>query len=100
MRVEKEGGHKEGCIHKSLSLGIVVRDQGTEKKEERCVVCKSKEDGKEMDCKEGVTGNSEYAGLSSIACKQTEGRKAVKTVTETERLGSIPQASPLRVTKG
>jgi hypothetical protein len=78
VRVEKEGGRKEGCIHKSLSLGIVVRYQGIEKKEERCVVCKSKEDGKEKGGKEGVTENSEYAGLNSIACKHTEGRKAVK----------------------
>jgi hypothetical protein len=51
--VEKEGGHKEDCIHKSLSLGI-VRYQGTEKKEERCVLCKSKEEGKEKGGKEGI----------------------------------------------
>jgi hypothetical protein len=83
VRVETEEGHKEDCIHKSLSL------RGTEKKEERYVVCKSKEDGKERVGKEGVTGNSEYAGLNSIACKRTEGRKAVKTVTETERLDRL-----------
>jgi hypothetical protein len=44
---------------------------------------------KEGGGKEGVTENSEYAGLNSIACKHTEGRKAVKRVRETERLDCL-----------
>lgn len=63
----KEGGHKEDCIHKSFSLGIVVRYQGIEEeKRDRCWL-RAKKIG--TGGSEGVRGNSEYAGLNSITCK-------------------------------
>ena len=45
MGVEKEAGHKEEYIHKSFSLGIVVRYQGMRRKErdEWCVGVKKME---------------------------------------------------------
>jgi hypothetical protein len=94
LGVEEEEGHKEDCIHRSLSLGFVVRYQEIQKRNERCVVCKSKGGGEERGGKEEVTRNSEYAGLSSIACKHTNGRKAVKTATVSR------QTAPPHVTKG
>jgi hypothetical protein len=71
--VGKEAGHKEECIHKSFSLGIVVRYQGVRRRQRDMWYVGVKE----MEYGDRVRGNSEYAGLSSITCKQMKGGKAV-----------------------